>query len=124
MTMIFLDWENAFDKVYQDELINAIRRMSIPKKMLDALESFYRNPRFRIKDREGKSSWRQQRTGIRQGCPLSPYLFVILMTFLFYDVQEEVGSKTMERGMGLVDFSNVLYADDIFLVGKHSREPN
>ena len=69
LTMIFLDWEKAFDKVYQDELINAVRRMNVPEKMLNALESFYRNPRFRIKDREGKSSWRKQRTGIRQGCP-------------------------------------------------------
>ena len=32
MTMIFLDWEKAFDKVYQDELINAVRRMNIPEK--------------------------------------------------------------------------------------------
>ena len=41
MTMIFLDWGKAFDNVYQDELINAVRRMSIPEKMLEALKSFY-----------------------------------------------------------------------------------
>ena len=32
LTMIFLDWEKAFDKVDQEELINAIRRMNIPEK--------------------------------------------------------------------------------------------
>ena len=67
MTMIFLDWEKAFDKVYQDELIDAVRRMSIPEKVLKITETFHDNPRFRIKDRDGKSGWRRQRTGIRQG---------------------------------------------------------
>ena len=52
LTMIFLDWEKAFDKVYQDELVNAVRRMNIPEKMLRALKTFYENPRFRIKDME------------------------------------------------------------------------
>ena len=85
---------------------------------------FYENPRFRIKDRDGKSSWRKQETGIRQGCPLSPYLFVIFMTVLFNDVKDEVGAKAMGRAMDVVDFSNILYADDTFLVGKHSRELN
>ena len=32
LTMIFLDWEKAFDKVYQDELVNAVRRMNIQEK--------------------------------------------------------------------------------------------
>ena len=46
----------------------------------------------------------------------------------FYDSsipgrRKEVGKGTMEKTMDLVDFSNILYADDTFLAGKHSREP-
>ena len=32
--------------------------------MIEILETFYLNPRFRIKDRDGKSEWRKQKTGI------------------------------------------------------------
>ena len=65
--MISLDCEKAFDKVYQDELINAARRMNIPEEMTQALETFYDNPRSRFKEMEGKSTWRKQETGKRQG---------------------------------------------------------
>ena len=61
------------------------------------LRTFYKDPKFRIKTPAGKSEDKRQNTGIRQGCPLSPYLFVIFMTVLFHDVEEEVGQKCMER---------------------------
>ena len=43
------------------------------------------------------------------------------MTVLFKDIEEEVGEKVMENCMDVVDFSNILYADGTFLVGKSSR---
>ena len=86
-TLIFLCCEKAFDQVDQDELIGAIERMNVPEHIIDVLKLFYHNPRLRIKDSEGKSTWRKQSTGIRQGCPLSPHLFVIFMTVLFNDVK-------------------------------------
>ncbi len=61
---IFLDWEKAFDKVDQEELLNAIKRMNVPEKINKVIRTFYDNHRLRIKDRDGKSSWRKQETGI------------------------------------------------------------
>ena len=90
MILLFLDWEKAFDKVDQHELLNAISRLNIPEKIMRILKGFYMNPSFRVKDREGKSEYRKQRSGIRQGCPLSPYLFILLMTVMFHDVHEKV----------------------------------
>ncbi len=43
------------------------------------------------------------------------------MTVLFHDVEKEVGKNTMERTMDLVGFSNMLYAYDTLIAGKHSR---
>ena len=71
-----MDWEKAFDKVDQEKLIEAMTRLGLPQKMIDVFASFYVNPQFRVKDREGKSTYRRQRVGIRQGCPLSPYVFI------------------------------------------------
>ena len=69
-------------------MILAMERLNIPTKVVNILKPLYTNPQFRIKDMEGFSTYRKQRAGIRQGCPLSPYLFVCLMSVIFYDIHE------------------------------------
>ena len=124
MMMLFLDWEKAFDKVDQQQLLKAIKRLNVPDKIMLILESFYVNPQFRVKDREGKSSYRKQRSGIRQGCPLSPYLFVLLMTVLFHDVHQKVDHRIRIGQIEYFSHWELLYADDTLLLGKRAREIN
>jgi hypothetical protein len=89
----FFRWGKAFDSIDQEELINAVWRMNVPNETIREFSAMYASIKFKIKDGEGFSSEREQRTGIRQGCPLSPYLFIILMTAMFMDVHDEVGKR-------------------------------
>lgn len=66
-----LDFEKAFDRVDQPKLLEALRRLNISGKTLGAIQAMYRNPRFFVKDMQGKSVVHTQGSGIRQGCPLS-----------------------------------------------------
>ena len=120
-----MDWEKAFDTVDQEKLLEAMQRLGLPQKMINVLASFYVNPQFRVKDREGKSTYRTQKAGIRQGCPLSPYLFICLMTVMFHDVHAEVDRKisTMARLQQPL-LNELIYADDTMLIGKRAREIN
>ena len=53
-------------------------------------------------------------------CPLSPYLFVIVMTALLHDVHWQA-EKRKDYPEG-IDFGEVLYADDTILIGKDAEE--
>ena len=92
--------------------------------MLKILTSFYNNPQFRVKNREGKSTYRKQKAGIRQGCPLSPYLFICLMTVMFSDIHEELESKLGTHHLHHFYRWELIYADDTMLIGKRAREIN
>ena len=86
---MLLDWEKAFDKVDQMKLLEALTRRSIHEKFIAAISSLYDNSRFRSTVTLGNSDWQKQSSGIRHGCPLSPLLFICLMTVLFHDVYED-----------------------------------
>ena len=86
-TLVLLDWEKAFDKVDHDMLLKAIKSYNVPDKIIELLESLYAAPEFFVEVEGVKSKTATQSTGIRQGCPLSPYLFVMVMNCVFEIVE-------------------------------------
>ena len=77
LILLLLDWEKAFDKIDQEALFEAMDRMDIDPKLIRLTKQLYKNPKFKIELEGLESEWHTQSTGIRQGCPLSPYLFLI-----------------------------------------------
>ena len=117
-----LDLEKTFDRVKQDKLIEALERMEFPPAFLGAIKSLYDEPTFAVRVGGTESSWKKQARGIRQGCPLSPYLFIILMTVLFRDVHSELN---MSRGkLEGLDFTELIYADDTALITNNVNAMN
>lgn len=61
--------------------------------------------------------------GLRQGCPMSPYLFIIAMEFLAKLFQARVQQGDI-RGVRLAKtaptLTHILYADDLVVMGQAS----
>ena len=53
--------------------------------LISSISSIYKEPQLNVKDGKLKSSTKFQQTGVRQGCPLSPYLFIILLSTIMKD---------------------------------------
>ena len=49
MITVLLDWQKVVDKVHQGRLLDALRRIGIPDKVLRVIEALFRSPKFSIK---------------------------------------------------------------------------
>ena len=120
-TLILLDWEKAFDKVAHDKMLETLRRLKVTPRIYNLVKSFYSNPQFKVKCGEVESDWQTQYTGIRQGCPLSPYLFTLVMGALFADIKTELCTRRQMEPIDGIYFSEILYADDTLIFGANTQ---
>ena len=124
LSLVLLDWEKAFDKINQLKLLQVMRRLKTPPNMLKVITLMYDNPKFRITAAGTSSMYRTQNSGIRQGCPLSPYLFVLLMSALFADIKTKLNTPKQKEPIKGIRFSEILYADDTLIFGTHTHSIN
>ena len=94
--------------------------MGLPQIYIDNIKAVYRNPSFVVCSDTGTSSERRQRSGVRQGCPLSPYLFIITLHVIFYDLEMKLHDKgVLNRVNTAIDqLWDLEYADDTILFGR------
>ena len=121
LVTILLDREKAFDKIHQGRLLDALRRIGIPLKMVRVIEATNRNPKCSVKEMGKISSERTQNSGIIQKCTLSPYLFIIVMIVSMRDIntkltQEERDILRNEQPLGMEGYDKLLYADDTIIL--------
>ena len=81
--LLALDWAKAFDSIMPEPMFAALSRFGLPDQFVEMVSNIYSSRSFFVHDSSLDSSTRQQNSGISQGCPLSPVLFVIVMTVLF-----------------------------------------
>ena len=114
LSAILLDWSKAFDRVDPAALLIALSRFGVPSPLVDMVAAIYRNRTFAVREGQNLSTIHPQGSGIAQGCPLSPYLFIIMLSVLFADVDQEVRQHRNATQMSIC--SDITYADDTALV--------
>ena len=114
LSIVRLDWAKAFDRVDPAAMLVALRRFGLPVAIVDMIAGIYCNRTFVVKAAEHPSDIRPQGAGIAQGCPLSPYLFIIMLSVLLADVDAEVVQHPLAQG-AVATCSDITYADDVAL---------
>ena len=116
VAMLALDWAKAFDSVSPSALSDAMVRFGVPQPFVDMVKAIYTNREFVVRDAGETSSWHAQSYGISQGCPLSPFLFIMMMTVLLHDAKGELvntlGVKLDEQCL----VHELVYANDTLLM--------
>ena len=116
--LLFLDWSKAFGKIRSAALQQALRRLLVPDHTIRVISDLVSNPLFEVLVDKSVSNTYPQRSGIRQGCTLSPLLFILLQTVLFHDVQVKYKARHPLATTPRLPFFDIEFADDTVLIAE------
>ena len=111
--IIVLDGEKAYDNILHPFMIKVLERSGIQGPYLNIIKAIYSKPVANIKLNGEKLEAMPLKSGTRQGCPLSLYLFIIVLEVLARAIQQQKEIKGTQIGKEEVKTS--LFADDMIV---------
>ena len=93
LRIISIDAEKAFDKIQHPFIIKTLQKIGIEGTYLNIVKAIYDKPTANIIFKGEKLKAFPLRSGTRQGCPLSPLLFNIILEVLSTAIKEEKRNK-------------------------------
>ena len=93
--ILLIDAEKAFDKVQHSFMIKTLSKVGIEGAFLNIVKAIYERPTANIILNRQKLKALPLRSGTRQGCPLSPLLFDIVLEVLAIVIRQDKEIKDM-----------------------------
>ncbi|KAK3558768.1 hypothetical protein QTP86_028769 [Hemibagrus guttatus] len=109
--MCFVDLEKAFDRVPRGILWEVLWEYGVRGPLLRAVRSLYNRSRSLVCIANCKSDLFPVHVGLRQGCPLSPVLFIVFMDRISRCSQGLEGVRFGDHRI-----SSLIFADDVVLL--------
>ena len=119
--IISIDTEKAFDKSQHPFMIKTLQKAGMEGTYLNIIKAIYDKPRANIILNGKKLKAFPLKLGTRQGCPLSPLLFNIVLEVLAIAIREEKEIKGIQVGK---EVKLSLFEDDMILFIETSKLPS
>ena len=112
--LLFWDFEKAFDTIKWPFIIKSLQHFGFGPSIVNWVKCFYSNIESCFLNNGWTSSFFKIERGVRQGCPLSPYLFVLSVEILAKALKRNRNVKGIYVGQEEIKISQ--YADDTTLI--------
>ncbi len=110
----FIDFEKAFDSIDRESLWQLMKHYGIPDKYIRLIKNTYTGMQCQVLHGGGASPKFEVRTGVRQGCLLSPFLFLIAIDWIMRKTTE--GKRNGIQWTIVDQLDDLDFADDLALL--------
>ncbi len=112
--LLLLDFEKAFDSVEWNFMISVLEKFNFGKGFINWVKILYNKPIISIKNNGWISEDIKLSRGVRQGCPLSALLFVLVVEIMGIQIRKNDEIHGFQCGEKNIKTS--MYADDTSLL--------
>ena len=122
---IKVDLEKAYDRLEWSFVYVVLQAFHFPPNLIKVIMSYVTSTRISILFNGGALEPFKPLRGLRQGDPISPYLFILCMEFLGHLIEEKcvngdwVPLKASQENIGI---SHLFFADDLILFVKVEKK--
>ena len=119
--MLKIDLAKAFDRVEWDFIVAALNRIGLHSHFIKLIYACISSPTFSIIINGQPFAKFKGDRGIRQGCPMYPYLFILAINELSIALQEAMSANNfagVKLGPTCPSIHSLLFADDILVCGQ------
>lgn len=110
--IIFMDFQKAFDKVDHDSIIDVLKKFNFGPNFINMVKMLYTDVESRLNINGELSEPIKVLGGVRQGCPLSAYLFICVLELLASRLREDQDIKGITAPGDTRNNKMSLFADD------------
>ncbi|VDP30433.1 unnamed protein product [Schistosoma curassoni] len=115
----FIDYEKAFDSVDRRTLWKLLRHYGVPEKIVNIIRNSYDGMQCKVVHGGQLADAFQVRTGVRQSCLLSPFLFLLVVGWIMKTSTSEGKHGIQWTAQNQLD--GLDFADDLALLS-HTHE--
>jgi len=119
--VIKVDLAKAYDMISWDFISRILSEINFPEALINVIIHSVTNVESNVKWNGAREDYFRPQRGIRQGEPISPYLFVLCMDKLSHMILHEVNQgkwKSIKVGRRGPEVSHLMFADDLLLFGE------
>lgn len=118
---VFYDLKNAFGSIPQALIFQTLERHRVPAPLISVIKSYYQRDRTVVVNGSAQTKVLRQRVGVKQGCPLSPLLFILCIDPVLRHLEslgEGYAPKDKPGTEEGLTYSGSAFADDIVLLSR------
>ena len=112
--LCFVDFEKAFDSIHRKTLWHLLRTYGITAKLVDMINVMYENCKCAVLDGTGQLEWFDVFSGVKQGCVMSGFLFLIVIDWIMKKTTKD--NRNGIRWKFITTLKDLDFADDIALL--------
>ena len=123
--MLKIDLAKAFDKLEWLFIASALTRKGLHEHFINLIYACISSPTFSVIINGQSFAYFKSTRGIRQGCPLSPYLFVLTINEMSIILQEAMSTNNfaaIKLGKNCPSIHSLLFADDLLVCGQATEQ--
>ena len=108
--LLSIDFEKAFDSLNWNYILSVLKELNFGDTFISYIKMIYNNIEATVINNGRTCNWFKLERGVRQGCPVSPYLFIISVEILANKIRQDENINGININDSIIKIS--MLADD------------